>query len=105
MPPTGDQPAQYQFSDFKRSTPLLVVGLIFAAVVIVSGPLARLRSADRAGICGLDSGHVHVSGLDSRSNPIMVGLIGASAIMFVALYVAHGFSARPRPPWWGPCSG
>jgi hypothetical protein len=32
--------------------------------------------------------------LIAGSNPIMVGLIGSSAIMFVALYAAHGFSAR-----------
>ena len=32
--------------------------------------------------------------LVAGSNPIMVGLIGSSAIMFVVLYAAHGFSAR-----------
>ena len=32
--------------------------------------------------------------LIAGTNPIMVGLIGSSAIMFVALYAAHGFSAR-----------
>jgi hypothetical protein len=32
--------------------------------------------------------------LIAGSNPLMVGLIGSSAIMFVALYAAHGFSAR-----------
>ena len=30
VPPSGDQPAQYQFSDFERGTPLLVMALIFA---------------------------------------------------------------------------
>jgi hypothetical protein len=32
--------------------------------------------------------------LIAGTNPIMVGLIGSSAIMFVVLYAAHGFSAR-----------
>ena len=32
--------------------------------------------------------------LVAGSNPVMVGLIGSSAIMFVVLYAAHGFSAR-----------
>jgi len=32
--------------------------------------------------------------LIAGTNPIMVGLIGSAAIMFVALYAAHGFSAR-----------
>jgi uncharacterized membrane protein len=30
----------------------------------------------------------------SGTNPLVVGLIGSSAIMFVVLYAAHGFSAR-----------
>ena len=94
VPPSGDQPAQYQFSDFKRSTPLLVVGLIFAAVVIV---VARWRGF--AALIGLGfAGFILVTfmfpALIAGSNPIMVGLIGSSAIMFVALYAAHGFSAR-----------
>ncbi len=32
--------------------------------------------------------------LVAGSNPVMVGLIGSSAIMFVVLYATHGFSAR-----------
>ena len=32
--------------------------------------------------------------LVSGSNPLLIGLIGSSAIMFVVLYAAHGFSAR-----------
>jgi uncharacterized membrane protein len=32
--------------------------------------------------------------LVAGANPIMVALIGSSAIMFVVLYAAHGFSAR-----------
>ena len=32
--------------------------------------------------------------LVAGTNPIAVGLIGSSAIMFVVLYAAHGFSAR-----------
>jgi uncharacterized membrane protein len=94
VPPSGDQPAQYQFSDFERGTPLLVMGLIFAVVVIV---VARWRGF--AALIGLGfAGFILVTfmfpALIAGSNPIMVGLIGSAAIMFVALYAAHGFSAR-----------
>ncbi|HEX6760657.1 MAG TPA: YibE/F family protein [Propionibacteriaceae bacterium] len=94
VPPSGDQPAQYQFSDFERSTPLLVMALIFAVVVIV---VARWRGF--AALLGLGfAGFILVAfmfpALIAGSNPIMVGLIGSAAIMFVALYAAHGFSAR-----------
>jgi uncharacterized membrane protein len=94
VPPSGDQPAQYQFSDFERGTPLLVMALIFAVVVIV---VARWRGF--AALVGLGfAGFIMVTfmfpALIAGSNPIMVGLIGSAAIMFVALYAAHGFSAR-----------
>jgi uncharacterized membrane protein len=94
IPPAADQPAQYQFSDFERRMPLLVVGLIFALVVIA---VARWRGF--AALIGLGfAGFILVTfmfpALIAGTNPIMVGLIGSAAIMFVALYAAHGFSAR-----------
>jgi uncharacterized membrane protein len=94
VPPSADQPAQYQFSDFERGTPLLIVGLLFAIVVVV---VARWRGF--AALIGLGfAGFILVTfmfpALIAGSNPIMVGLVGSSAIMFVALYAAHGFSAR-----------
>jgi uncharacterized membrane protein len=94
VPPAPDQPAQYQFSDFQRSTPLLVMAVIFGLVVVV---VARWRGfAALIGLCF--AGFILVTfmfpALIAGSNPIMVGLIGSSAIMFVALYAAHGFSAR-----------
>jgi uncharacterized membrane protein len=94
IPPSADQPAQYQFSDFERRIPLLVVGLLFAVVVVV---VARWRGF--AALIGLAfAGFIlfmfMFPALIAGTNPIMVGLIGSSAIMFVALYAAHGFSAR-----------
>jgi uncharacterized membrane protein len=94
VPPAGDQPAQYQFSDFKRSTPLLVVGLIFAAVVIAVARWRGFAALLGLGFAGAILATFMFPALIAGSNPIMVGLIGSSAIMFVALYAAHGFSAR-----------
>ena len=94
LPPTDGQPAQYQFSDFERRTPLLVLSLVFATVVVA---VARWRGF--ASLVGLVfAGFILVKfmfpALVSGANPIWVGLIGSSAIMFVVLYAAHGFSAR-----------
>jgi uncharacterized membrane protein len=94
VPPSGDQPAQYQFSDFKRSTPLLVMGLIFAAVVIVVARWRGFAALLGLGFAGFILATFMFPALIAGTNPIMVGLIGSSAIMFVALYAAHGFSAR-----------
>ena len=94
VPPADGQPAQYQFSDFERRVPLIAFALIFAAVVI---GVARWRGF--ASLIGLVfAGFILVKfmfpALVAGTNPIAVGLIGSSAIMFVVLYAAHGFSAR-----------
>jgi uncharacterized membrane protein len=93
VPPTADQPAQYQFSDFERGTrywwwPALRRGCDRCCA------LARLCRAAGLGFAGFILVTFMFPALIVGTNPIMVGLIGSSAIMFVALYAAHGFSAR-----------
>lgn len=105
LPAAGDQPVSYQFSDFVRSTPLLVLTLVFAAAVIL---VARWRGL--ASLIGLAyAGFILVTfmfpALVSGTNPLVVGLIGSSAIMFVALYAAHGFSARTTTALLGTLAG
>ena len=94
IPPIDGQPAQYQFSDFERSIPLIVIAVAFALAVII---VARWRGF--AALLGLGfAGFILVKfmfpALVSGTNPLLVGLVGSSAIMFVVLYAAHGFSAR-----------
>ena len=86
--------ATYQFSDFERKVPLIVITIAFAVAVVA---VARWRGF--ASLIGLTfAGFIMVKfmfpALVAGSNPILVGLIGSSAIMFVVLYSAHGFSAR-----------
>jgi uncharacterized membrane protein len=94
IPPIDGQPAQYQFSDFERRVPLLVITLVFALAVI---GVARWRGF--AALLGLGfAGFILVKfmfpALVTGANPVLIGLVGSSAIMFVVLYAAHGFSAR-----------
>jgi uncharacterized membrane protein len=94
IPPLDGQPAQYQFNDFERRIPLIVITLAFAAAVIV---VARWRGF--AALLGLGfAGFILVKfmfpALVTGANPVLIGLVGSSAIMFVVLYAAHGFSAR-----------
>src|SRR5215211_868754 len=94
IPPGADQPAQYQFSDFERRTPLLVVGLLFAIVVVVVARWRGFAALIGLGFAGLVLVMFMFPALIAGTNAIMVGLVGSSAIMFVALYAAHGFSTR-----------
>ncbi len=52
---------------------MALIGLIFAFFIILKFMMPALITGQ---------------------NPVLVGLVGASAIMFVVLYAAHGFSAR-----------
>lgn len=94
IPTESGQPPGYQFSDFDRTIPLAVLALVFAVAVVV---VARWRGF--ASLIGLAfAGFILVKfmfpALVVGTNPVLVGLIGSAAIMFVVLYAAHGFSAR-----------
>ncbi|RFU19833.1 YibE/F family protein [Geodermatophilus marinus] len=85
---------QYAFFDYARDTPLVVLAVAFAVVV---GLVARLRGL--AALVGLAFAffillQFVLPGLLSDQSPTLTSLVGSSAIMFVVLYLAHGFSAR-----------
>jgi uncharacterized membrane protein len=86
--------AQYQFSEFERSTPLIVFTVLFVLAVVAVARLRGLMSLVGLGWAFFIMVYFMFPAMVSGSNPIMVGLVGGSAIMFVVLYAAHGFSAR-----------
>ncbi|MGI9529959.1 MAG: YibE/F family protein [Acidimicrobiia bacterium] len=83
---------QYQFADFQRSWVLIAVFLVFAVAVIALG---KWRGV--AALAGLGATIVVVllwllpAILDGRP-PILVALVGACAVAYLALYISHGFS-------------
>ncbi len=90
----GDGDPSYAFSDFQRTTPIVVLALAF---VVVVGVVARLRGL--AALVGLGFAFVVLlqfilPGILSSESPTLVTLVGSSAIMFVVLYLAHGFTTR-----------
>jgi uncharacterized membrane protein len=86
--------AVYTFQDFPRGTPIVVLALFFTLVV---GAVARLRGL--LALLGLGFAFAvllqfMLPALLDGASPIWVSLVGSSAIMFVVLYLAHGFNAR-----------
>jgi len=84
----------YRFADYDRDLPLTALAVGFALCTAV---VARLRGA--AAILGLGFAffillRFVLPGILAESSPTLVTLVGSSAIMFVVLYLAHGFSAR-----------
>ena len=84
----------YAFFDYERDTPMIVLAVAF---VVVVAAVARLRGL--ASLLGLGFAFVVLlqfvlPGLLADDSPTLVSLVGSAAIMFVVLYLAHGFSAR-----------
>ena len=84
----------YGFYDYERDAPVLLLAILFAVVVVA---VARLRGL--ASLFGLAFAffillQFVLPGLLAGESPTLVSLVGSAAIMFVVLYLAHGFSAR-----------
>lgn len=85
---------RYSFADVQRGTPLIVLGALFAAVVVALGHLRGLLAL--AGIAltmGVLLVFVFPALLDGAA-PVGVALSGAVVIAFGTLYLAHGVSDR-----------
>ena len=85
---------QYYFADFERRTPLLWLGVIFAVAVIALGRWRGLRALVGLGITLVVLITFMLPALLEGSSPVAVAIVGASAILLVNLYLAHGFDVR-----------
>jgi uncharacterized membrane protein len=91
-----DWPIQdrYTIDDFQRSVPLALLAVLFAVAVVV---LSRWRGV--AALAGLALSVLVLTvfilpALLEGTTPLVVAVVGASAIMMVTLYLAHGFSMK-----------
>ena len=86
--------ARFSFADMQRSTPLGVLAVLFALVVVALGRLKGLLAL--VGIVvslGVLVGFIFPALLDGAA-PIGVALTGATVIAFCTLYLAHGVNDR-----------
>lgn len=92
--PDAPRDLQYSVTDIDRGLPMALLAAIFAVVVVLVG---RMR-----GVMALISLVVSFALLTlfilpailQGSNPLVVAVVGASAIMLIALYLCHGVTAR-----------
>src|SRR5918998_3113477 len=92
--PAMEGAGQYAFYDYDRDLPMVALTVVFAVVTVA---VARLRGL--AALVGLAFAffvmlQFMLPGLLGDSSPTLISLVGSAAIMFVVLYLAHGFSAR-----------
>lgn len=90
----GDAPQGVTVNGVVRDNPLLLWTLLFVAVVVAVGLLRGLMSLVALGFTAFMIVQFVLPALISGRPGLAVGVVGASAIMFVALYLAHGLSVR-----------
>ncbi|KUL34064.1 hypothetical protein ADL22_31275 [Streptomyces sp. NRRL F-4489] len=92
--PKAPKELQYAVSDVDRTVPMWVLAAIFAAAVVVIG---RLRGVLALVALAVSFGLLTLFILPAilqGSDPLLVAVVGGSAIMLVALYLCHGLTAR-----------
>ncbi|MEU5754756.1 YibE/F family protein [Streptomyces sp. NPDC047829] len=92
--PSAPEDLQYSVTDINRRLPLALLAGIFALAVVVVGRLRGLMALISLAISFLLLNFFILPAILQGSNPLVVAVIGASAIMLIALYLCHGLSAR-----------
>lgn len=87
-------PAMYAFYDFARTVPIGILAAVFALLVVAVARMRGLKALIGLGVAYLVIVKFMLPALLVGESGLLVGLVGAAAIMFVVLYLAHGFSAR-----------
>lgn len=92
--PDAPHDLQYSVTDVNRKFPMALLAGIFAVAVVIVG---RLRGVMALVALALSFGVLTLFILPAilqGSNPLVVAVVGASAIMLIALYICHGLTAR-----------
>jgi uncharacterized membrane protein len=95
----------YSFDDFQRTGSLKWLILFAAAAVVLVARLRGLAALIGVALSALGIGKFLLPSLLTGHNPIAVAGVAASALLFVVLYLAHGFSARTSAALVGTLSG
>ncbi|OUD00173.1 YibE/F family protein [Streptomyces swartbergensis] len=92
--PSAPRDLQYSVTDINRRLPLALLAGIFALAVVVVGRLRGVMALVALAISFLVLNLFILPAILQGSNPLLVAVVGASAIMLIALYLCHGLSAR-----------
>jgi uncharacterized membrane protein len=89
--PESTEGFQYAFEDFQRATPMLWLLVAFVVVVIAFGRWLGARALAGLGL-SLVVVVVFIVPAMLRDTPeLMVALVGAAVVAYLAIYLAHGF--------------
>ncbi|WP_369390478.1 YibE/F family protein [Streptomyces sp. CG1] len=92
--PSAPKDLQYSVTDVNRKFPMTLLAGIFALAVVVVGRLRGVMALVALAISFMVLNFFILPAILQGSNPLLVAVIGSSAIMLIALYMCHGLSAR-----------
>ncbi|MEU9400222.1 YibE/F family protein [Streptomyces sp. NPDC048242] len=92
--PSAPKDLQYAVTDVNRQFPMALLAGIFAVAVVVVGRLRGVMALVALAVSFLVLTMFILPAILQGSNPLLVAVVGSSAIMLIALYMCHGLSAR-----------
>ncbi|MDJ0342043.1 YibE/F family protein [Streptomyces sp. H10-C2] len=92
--PAAPKELQYSVTDVDRGFPLALLAGIFALAVIAVGRLRGLMALIALAVSFAILTLFILPAILHGDNPLLVAVIGGSAIMLAALYMCHGLNAR-----------
>lgn len=92
--PDAPRDLQCSVTDANRKVPLTVLALIFAVAVVLVGRMRGVMALISLAVSFLILTFFILPAILQGSNPLVVAVVGSSAIMLIALYMCHGLSAR-----------
>ncbi|MFI8290332.1 YibE/F family protein [Streptomyces sp. NPDC085614] len=92
--PDAPRDLQYSVIDVNRKVPLTVLAAIFAIAVVLVGRMRGVMALIALAASFVVLTFFILPAILEGSNPLLVAVVGASAIMLIALYLCHGLSAR-----------
>ncbi|MGW2772853.1 YibE/F family protein [Streptomyces olivaceoviridis] len=92
--PSAPKDLQYSVTDVNRKFPMALLAGIFAVAVVVVGRLRGVMALVALAVSFLVLTLFILPAILEGANPLLVAVVGSSAIMLIALYMCHGLSAR-----------
>jgi uncharacterized membrane protein len=92
--PADPAAQRYGIVDHRRGVPLLLLGLLFAVVIVAFGRRRGLASLAGLAACFALLLIFVLPGIISGHPPLLVAVVGAALVMFVIMYLVHGISVR-----------
>lgn len=105
FPPTPGNDATWQWVDFSRTRPLALAVGAFALLTVLVARKRGLAALGGMVLAGVVLGLFMIPALLAGRPPLLVSVVGCTAIMSVVLYLTHGFSLRTAAAHLGTVSG